>query len=204
MHSGYRPFDPSHYDAVEGRGHDYPGNALEVVNSGAMYSHPLQLVEDWMYLLKAGRKFAAIGSSDSHTVATFAAGQARTYVQGPDVAAAIRRGDTAVSYGLAAFLERTAGGRIVASVYGPSWSQARKIRIYADAALVEEKIITPQHKAGLQWRGPIDVPKSARFVVVVAMGNDNPPFWPTSRPYQPVSPDWSPMTLGVSPALWVR
>lgn len=202
MHSGYRPFDPSHYDAANGKGHNYPGNALEVVNSGAMYSHPLQLVEDWMNLLKAGRQFAAIGSSDSHTVATFAAGQARTYVKGPDAAAAIRRGDTAVSYGLATFLDRTADGRVFASVYGPSWSRARKLRVYADAALLEERSITPQRKAGLQWRGPMAVPPGTKFLVVVAIGNDNPPFWPISRPYQPVSPDWAPMTLGISPALW--
>ncbi|BDC48274.1 hypothetical protein F183_A05900 [Bryobacterales bacterium F-183] len=200
VHSGYRPFDPSHYNGATGEGHDYPGNALEVVNSGAMYSHPLQLAEDWMRLLKAGRQFAAIGSSDSHTVATFLAGQARTYVKGDDVAAAIRKGDTAVSYGLAAFLEQRGDGRVIASVYGPSWSRVRQLRVYADGDLIETRDIRPQRSAGLQWQGQIKA-RPAKFLVVIATGSDNPPFWPISRPYQPVSPDWQPMTLGISPAL---
>ncbi len=197
-HSGYQPFDPAHYIDVAGEGHPFPGNAIEVVNSGAMYSHPLQLAEDWMRLLNRGRAFAAIGSSDSHTVTTFAAGQARTYVKGDDVAAAIQQGHTAVSYGLVAFLEQH-GSKLVATVQGPSWSRAERLRVYANGELIEER---PLGKAG-RWQGEITPPrlKQDAFLVVIATGGDDAVFWPISRPYQPVTPDWKPMTLGISPAL---
>ena len=42
------------------------------------------------------------------------------------------------------------------------------------------------------------------FVSAVATGDGiSAPFWPTAKPYQPDSPDWSPKTLGVSGAIWI-
>jgi len=216
-HSGYRPFDPSHYvelaaESLDGRA--FPGNAMEVVNSGAMYSHPLRLAEDWMRHLNRGAHIAAVGSSDSHTVATSLAGQARTYVHTGDgpptataVASAFARGETAVSYGLAAFLDQR-GDRLFARVYGPSWNRARRLLVYANAERVAELSIDGPAQGGLQWQGEICPPelrpvlRQDAWLVVIATGSDQPPpYWQISRPYQPVTPDWSPMTLGISPAV---
>ena len=212
-HSGYRAFDPSHYVELAAESLDvrvFPGNAMEVVNSGAMYSHPLRLAEDWMRHLNRGAQIAAVGSSDSHTVATFPAGQARTYVHTGDgrptastVANAFARGETAVSYGLAAFLDQR-GDRLFARVYGPSWNRARRLLVYANAERVAELTIDGPARGGLQWQGEISPPalRHDAWLVVIATGSDQPPpYWPISRPYQPVTPDWSPMTLGISPAV---
>jgi hypothetical protein len=212
-HSGYRPFAKENFIATAGETvspFPFDGTGMEVVNSGAMYSHPLQLAVDWMRLLNRGRRIAAIGSSDSHTVTTFFVGQARTYVHtgvaaptAQSVATAIHRGETAVSYGLLKFLEQQ-NGRLVAKVYGPSWSRAQRLLIYANGELIHEQPIAASKSGGLQWTGEVKPPVRHHdaFVVAIAVGGDVPaPFWPISRPYQPVSLGWAPMTLGISPAL---
>jgi hypothetical protein len=183
---------------------------MEVVNSGAMFSHPLELVADWMRHLNRGVRMNAVGSSDSHTVATTLVGQARTYVRTGDgrptpasVAGAFSRGETAVSYGLAAFLEQGQGG-LTASVYGPSWSRAKRIVVFANGEPIADQAIKGGARGGLQWEGEIDPPAFAHdaWLAVVAVGDDpSLPFWTTNRPYQPATPEWTPMTIGVSPAL---
>ena len=83
LHSNYRPFDPSHHLSSSGvnlRNWPVLANAMEVVNSGAMSSDPLQLVRDWMGLLTRGLAIAAVGASDTHTVDFVPIGQARTYI----------------------------------------------------------------------------------------------------------------------------
>lgn len=212
-HSGYRPFAKENFIATAGETvgpFPFDGSGMEVVNSGAMYTHPLQLAVDWMRLLNRGRRIAAIGSSDSHTVTTFFVGQARTYVHtgvaapsAQSVATAIHRGETAVSYGLLTFLEQQ-NGRLIAKVYGPSWSRAQRLLIYANGELIQEQPIAASKGGGLQWTGevkPLALRQDA-FLVAIAVGGDvAAPFWPISRPYQPVSLDWTPMTVGISPAL---
>ena len=212
-HSGYTPFAPSHYVELVAESLDdrvFPGGGMEVVNSGAMYSHPLRLVEDWMRHLNRGLKINAVGSSDSHTVSMSQAGQARTYAKTgagrptpAAVAAAFERGETALSYGLAAFLEEK-GGRLTASVYGPSWSPAERLIVYANGERIAEREIEAAGKGGLQWRGEVAAPgvkRDAWLAVVAVGGSPEVPFWEIQRPYQAVTSDWSPMTLGVSPAL---
>ncbi|MBI1357854.1 MAG: hypothetical protein GC160_26250 [Acidobacteria bacterium] len=212
-HGGYRPFDPSHYDELTARSLDgrvFPGDALEAVNSGAMYSEPLRLVADWMRHLNRGARLNAVGSSDSHTVTTTLVGQARTYVHVGDealtpqsVAAAFSRGETAVSYGLAAFLERR-GDRLVARVYGPSWNRARRLVVFSNGETIAEIAIDGPAAGGLQWEGEIEPPRLRHdaWLAVAALGDDPAvPFWPLNRPYQPVTPQWTPATLGISPAL---
>src|SRR5688572_14558944 len=71
LHSNYRPFDPAHHISNIGenlQGRPFLANAMEVVNSGAMSSDPLQLVRDWLGMLTRGATVAAIGASDTHTV----------------------------------------------------------------------------------------------------------------------------------------
>src|SRR5439155_27213968 len=53
-HLNYRPFDPSiHVSSIGANANGRPvrANAMEVVNSGAMASDPMQLVRDWLGLL---------------------------------------------------------------------------------------------------------------------------------------------------------
>ena len=68
LHLNYRPFDPRHHLSSAGENlieRPFFANAMEVINSGAMYSDMLQLVRDWMGLLNRGLQVAAIGSSDT-------------------------------------------------------------------------------------------------------------------------------------------
>lgn len=56
---------------------------MELVNSGALQSDPWRLVHDWFGLLNAGLRIAPVGASDSHDVARYIVGQARTYIRRP-------------------------------------------------------------------------------------------------------------------------
>ncbi|MEM7383361.1 MAG: hypothetical protein AAF514_00320, partial [Verrucomicrobiota bacterium] len=49
LHAGFRPLDPAHFDATRGRFSDgrlLRANGMEVINSGAQQSDPMQLVHD--------------------------------------------------------------------------------------------------------------------------------------------------------------
>jgi predicted metal-dependent phosphoesterase TrpH len=107
LHAGYRPFDPAHHFSPAGENlqqRPFFANAVEVINSGAMYSDVLQPVRDWLGLLNRGYQVAAIGGSDTHAVDFAPAGQARTYYQSGRLVASLRDGVNLVSYGLAADL----------------------------------------------------------------------------------------------------
>jgi hypothetical protein len=74
LHGGTRPFGPKLHNAVVGENLDgWPMrfNAMEVVNSGATQTDPLQLFRDWMGLLNAGRLVTPVGASDSHDVPAY-------------------------------------------------------------------------------------------------------------------------------------
>jgi hypothetical protein len=87
LHGKFRPLDPVHHVSLTGErldGATLPANAMEVVNSGAVQTDALGLVEDWMGLLNRGLPVVPVGASDSHDVARFFVGQARTYVAAAD------------------------------------------------------------------------------------------------------------------------
>lgn len=114
VHGGFAPFGPTHHISVAGESADGtipPVNAMEVVNSGATRADPMELFRDWFGMLNRGRRLAPVGASDSHDVARYIVGQARTYVRseaGADPSAAdvkqvadsILSGQVAISYGL--------------------------------------------------------------------------------------------------------
>ena len=154
---------------------------------------------------------AAVGASDSHTVAAFPVGQARTYVhikgaaQRPDpadIASAMARGETMVSYGLVAQLT-LAGHNALVRVYGPSWNRAEKLLIYSNGQVAATRVLRDTGRGGLKWSGTVHLPKikqDAWIVAVVVGPGVQEPFWEVLRPYQPSTPVWQPMTLGVSQA----
>jgi hypothetical protein len=124
-HGGFRPFDPGRHVSCTGEdvdGWELPGNAMEVVNSGATLSDAMLLVRDWFGLMNRGRFLTPVGASDSHDVSRYIVGQGRTYVRSAstdpgkiDVRAALeqfRAGRVLVSYGLLADIT-------VAGKYGP-------------------------------------------------------------------------------------
>jgi hypothetical protein len=224
LHAGYRPFDPANHVSETGEsliGRPFFANAVEVVNSGAMYSDILQPVRDWMGLLEGGRRVAAIGASDTHTVDFVPIGQARTYIDvrslGPawrdrpqEVFGQLARGENLVSYGLAVELVHVSvrASRLTAeaAVYGPSWSSADRLMLFAGGKLLIERRLPSTRAAGLKHRHRLEatVPEGTKFVVAVVTGPGiRRPFWEVRKPYQPSSRDWNPQVIGVSRAIHV-
>lgn len=207
-------------------------NAMEVVNSGATQTEPMRLFHDWMALLNAGHEVAPIGSSDSHDVTRYIVGQGRTYVRGGDadpsaiqVAKAvesIRGGQVRVSYGLLTELTvaDAAPGelatpaddelKVTLRILGPSWVKADRVSLFQNGVLIRREEITGEtgreladgEKFADEWSLP--KPKHDVHLVAIASGPGiDAPYWPTAKPYQPTSPDWTPHVLGSSGAVWL-
>lgn len=126
LHSDFRPFSPRHHISLSGTnldGFDRRFNAMELINSGAVQTDPMELFRDWCGLINHGMAVTPIGSSDSHDVSRYIVGQGRTYIAGDDrnpgeldvseAAKALVEGRVVVSYGLFADLAATqnAGNR---------------------------------------------------------------------------------------------
>ena len=224
LHSNYRPFDPSHHlsslgENLEGR--PFLANAMEVVNSGAMASDPIQLVRDWLGLLTRGVTISALGASDTHTVDFVPIGQARTYV---DVSAVsnwrsnidsvgreLAAGRNLVSYGLAVDLQQAGAVRrgsvpVNVTAWGPSWSGLNHITIYSNGTAVWQKSWALIRKPGRKFATAVHVPLPAHDTALVAVATGpgvQQPFWEVRKPYQPTSDTWEPMVLGISRAVWI-
>jgi hypothetical protein len=224
LHSGVRPFGPKLHNAVVGENlDDWPMrfNAMEVVNSGATQTDPLQLFHDWMGLLNAGRVVTPVGASDSHDVARHFVGQARTYIRcddrdvdGLDIDQAVDNflhGRVLVSYGLIA--EMTVDGKygsgelvspsgdeinVAVRVLRPHWIDADRLLLFVNGKLVREEE-QPQRTA---WRLPRLAHDSHLVAIALGPGIDGP-WWKTAKAYQPTSPDWEAHVIGCSGAIRV-
>ena len=231
LHGGFRPFDPKRHVSLTGQsldGRDPPGNAMEVVNSGAIQTDPIVLYRDWFGLLNRGRRITPVGASDSHDVTRYIVGQARTYVRCDDgdpgridVEAARKSfldGRVMVSYGL--LVEITVNGRfgpgdLVKSegplevglrVLGPQWVRADTVSLYANGELVREEKIENGHSAGVKWsaRWTLPLPTHDVWLCAVARGPGvSKAYWPTAKPYQATSIEWSPYVIGSTGAVWL-
>lgn len=187
VHGGFAPFGPDHHISVAGEAVDgsvSPANAMEVVNSGATRADPMELFGDWFGMLNRGRRLSPIGASDSHDVARYIVGQARTYVRsaaanadGPTaeanrVADSILQGRVSVSYGL---LTRLAvGGQFTPGdlailpppadspemidvdvrVLGPEWTTAERVALYANGIEIRHAEI-PHPAPGVSQPAPV-------------------------------------------------
>ncbi|MGN6544584.1 MAG: CehA/McbA family metallohydrolase [Aureliella sp.] len=100
--------------------------------------------------------------------------------------------------------------RIDVRVLGPHWSEASYVELWANGQVIREADIAESSADGLppgvKWTGTWTIPKPPYDVHLVAVatgpGTKNL-YWPTAKPYQPLSPDWMPTTLGCSGAVWV-
>ena len=236
LHSGVRPFGPALYNAVVGEnleGWPIGFNAMEVVNSGATQTDALRLFHDWMGLLNRGHRVTPVGSSDSHDVVRYFAGQGRTYVRCADddpgkidVAAAmesLQQGRVMVSYGLLTEMhvdrEFTSGDLVPAKgdfvtihvrVLGPAWTSAQRVMLFANGVLLKDAAILSRrlddYPAGVKWTGgwKIRRPKHDVHLVAIAVGPGvDGLYWRTAKPYQPQSISAQTSVLGCSGAVLV-
>jgi hypothetical protein len=223
VHSGFRPFDPTLFDAEAGvftDGRLLNAKGLELINSGAQQSDPMQLVRDWMALLRSGHKISGVGSSDSHSVNFAIVGQARTYIScdvsdpsAIDVNAAVQSfldGNTSVSFGLLTLIE-VQGDNASVKVLGPGWTTAHKLSLFANGRAIEVLEIPaasgsrPNLKFEKSWNLNDLNLESGSFLVAVAEGPGiSEPYWPMMPPYQPTTDKYEPFVMGISRAVWVE
>jgi hypothetical protein len=236
LHSGIRPFGPELFNEAVGENLDgwYMGfNAMEVFNSGATQTDPLELLRDWMTLLNRGRRVTPVGSSDSHDVTRHFPGQGRTYIRADDrdlanldIEQAVDnfvQGRVMVSYGLLA--EITVNGKygpgelattpeeevnVAVRVLGPHWVTADRVTLYANGKPVREQAITGQDRRnsprGVLWSGEWMVPKPAHDVHLVAVATGpgvDGWYWKAAKPSQPDSPHFEARQVGISGAVWL-
>lgn len=233
VHGGFRPFAPARHLSLAGEeldGWDLQAGALELVNSGALQTDPWRLVHDWFGLLNAGHRITPVGSSDSHDVARSIAGQARTYIRCRDdepgkinVAEAVEAfiaGRVLVSFGLAADVEvngRYGPGDTVPAaestelsirvrVLGPSWSEAEEVVLFVNGSEARRETLREARQAGVKYEATWTIPRprhDAQLVVVALGPGVSKPYWPTAKPYQPDSPNWTSYTLGATGAVYI-
>ena len=78
--------------------------------------------------------------------------------------------------------------------------------LYVNGVRVREEAIEKGARAGIKWEGLWRLPKPQHDVHLVAIASGpgvSPPYWPTAKPHQPTSIDFSPYVLGVSGAVFV-
>ena len=235
LHSQVRPLGPAWHHALIGenlRGWPIGFNAMEIVNSAATQSDPLQLFHDWLGLLNHGHRVTPIGSSDSHDVGRHFVGQARTYIRTRDndvgkidSAAAARQlvaGRVLMSYGLLTDMTvnqtfrpgdcatiATPQFHVEVCVRGPHWVQAQRVALFANGQRIAEQIIDAKAKRpgeGIIWKQSWQFPRPHHDVHLVALATGpgiRPLYWPTARPYQPTSDDPQTTVVGCSGAIWL-
>lgn len=235
LHSQVRPLGPAWHHAQVGenlRGWPIGFNAMEIINSAATQSDPLQLFHDWLGLLNHGHRVAPIGSSDSHDVGRHFVGQARTYIRCTDtkvgqidVTTAARQlaaGRALMSYGLLTELTvnqtflpgdcasiNTPELRVGVCVRGPHWVRAQRVALFANGQRIREHTIAAdadRHAAGIIWQHSWQLPRPEHDVHLVALATGpgiRPLYWPTAKPYQPTSADPRTTLVGCSGAIWL-
>lgn len=231
VHVKFRPFDPEKHLSSAGMRLDkwkLPANAMEVMNSGSQQTDPLELTGDWFGMLNHGEFLTPVGSSDSHDVSRFIVGQARTYIRGNDddpakinvdeAVANFLSGNVMVSFGLLTEIEingsygpgelapATDEVTVSVKVSGPAWTEADRVELYANGKKIREEKISSRGVGGTKWKGEwmLTLPTHDIFLVALAVGpGQQKPFWPIAKPYQPTSPDWHPVVMGLSGAVWL-
>lgn len=220
-HRGYTPLGRENFDPLSGAftgGRELRANGMELINSGAQQTDPMQLVHDWFALLRSGHRVAGIGSSDSHTVNFAIPGQARTYLPVDDsdpgaidtdaATDALLAGKGAVSFGLLTLLEIRDGSAHV-TVSGPSWTSVTDLEIFRNGETVKAIESDPISTPGEKMRESFPLSelgvKPGDFLCAVATGPGiTGGWWAIMPPYKPDSPDFDPFVMGISPAVFLK
>jgi hypothetical protein len=169
-------------------------DALEVVNGYDLEAPGFiqQNLREYFALLNVGRRYTAMGNSDSHRLAINWVGYPRTYVRvqddrpgavrGADVARAVAQGLVTVSNGIFLVIQANAtagpgdtvvGRRVTLDIQGraPSWVDVNSAELWVNGALVETapRRVFSLGPRRLSWRTELDLAEDA-WIVAVARG----------------------------------
>lgn len=227
VHRGFTPLAPENFDLSTGtflNGRVFRANGMELINSGAQQSDPMQLVHDWFALLRSGHQVAGVGTSDSHTVNFAIPGQGRTYVPCPDgdpssldtaaVVDAFLAGKTMTSFGLLTMLEQK-DDQVRIRVMGPSWTKAEEVTLFVNGDAhsriqIDGVFVSTEESEATGTRFDFELPlpivdSDRYFLCAVATGPGiTAPWWPMMPPYQPDTPEFEPFVMGISAPLWIE
>jgi hypothetical protein len=113
------------------------------------------------------------------------------------------------------------GLAVTARVLGPAWARATRVTLFANGVPIHEEAIGPGEgeaggrleaagvrlePTGVKWERTwtLSRPRHDLWLAVVATGPGVAgPHWPTAKPYQPASPEWSGYVLGSTGAVRV-
>ncbi len=216
----YVGFDPATGLVKSDGDWDTKFTLVEVFNDSGWQANRNRNVEDWLGLLRAGRKVFAVGSSDSHGIATSPVGYPRTCITlGTDdprqvtpnlVRDQLAAGHAAVSGGIyvAAKLGATGPGdtttgagspqKVDVTVQAATWVDVTAIEVIVDGKTVDTIPIMPgdadPQNPVVRWHGQIPVQTAATggFVIIAAYG---------TKALEPVHPDRIP--FGVTEPIFV-
>lgn len=183
----------AHTGVAAAEGFSFDFDTLEVVNGFDLENSKLidDNLHEWFELLNAGRRYTAVGNSDSHRLVYQWAGYPRTYVRvgddrpagisAPEIAHALTAGHAVVSNGIFILAlangkagpgDLVTGGRVTlqVSVRAPDWVDVRSIEVYANGVLaVTHAVPASTNPLRAQWETDLDF-ASDTFLVVEAKG----------------------------------
>ena len=216
----YVGFDPATGLASSVADWDTKFTLVEVFNDSDWVANRHRNVEDWLGLLRAGRKVFAVGSSDSHGISTSPVGYPRTCIRfgtddpqaltAPIVRDALAAGHAAISGGIyvGAKLGSTGPGDTTTGAGSPqlvdvtvqaaTWIDVTNLEVIVDGRTVDTIPIMPADadpaNPALRWHGQVAVQTQATggFIVIAAYGD---------KPLEPVHPGRIP--FGVTEPIFV-
>ena len=216
----YVGFDPATGLANTAAAWDTKFTLVEVFNNSGWQDNRARNVNDWMGLLRAGRKIFAVGSSDSHGIAGSPVGYPRTcltlgtddprQVTGNLMRDQLAAGHAAVSGGIyvSAQLGQTVPGdtttgagspqMVDVTVQAATWVDVTALEVVVDGETTDVIPITAadtdKTNPVIRWRGqvPVQTRATGGFVVIAAYGD---------QPLEPVHPGKIP--FGVTEPIFV-
>jgi hypothetical protein len=195
-------FNRGELDAAHGTaaadGFSFEFDTLEVVN-GFELTQPNVVagnITEWMNLLNAGRRFTAVGNSDTHRLFYQWTGYPRTFVRVQDdrpnatnaqeIANALRAGRAVISSGpfVNARVNGSAGpGDIISTdqktvdlevvVRAPEWIDVRRAEVYVNGRVVQSARVRGGSGSRLLWQTQVRVERDS-WIVVIARGETAP------------------------------
>jgi hypothetical protein len=214
---GYVGYNPMTGLAERDADWDTKFTLVEVFNDSGWQSNKAGNVADWFGLLRAGRKVFAVGSSDSHGIASSPVGYPRTCIQlGTDdpraltatgVRDALGAGHSAISGGIYVSAKLGVAGpgdtvtgagspmTVDVTVQAATWIDVDAIDVVVDGNIIDTITIMPGDadptNAAIRWRGqvPVQVRATGGFVVIAVYGSKAlDPVHPGRMPFGVTNP----------------